>query len=363
MSARPGPDREPQRERAPHRDRWALLAPPRSLAPLAVAIAAGALLLHELQNVLLPFVIAAVTAYVCVPLVEVVTARTRLPRWTVALCVLACLMGSCALLGYFGLPTLVRQVQAVAGDLHGAVADFVRAVMGTHSLQLGDSKLDAQRVADLIIAGLERQQTPAQLVMLIGWAAAAAFGFMLVWVLMGYFLLDARSIAAGLLWLVPPGKRADAERISCELDPLLRRYFLGVALVVAYATAAAYLGLGIVLGLHHALLLALLTGVLEIVPVIGPLAAAVMAGLMAVQQSASAADIWAYVGYATVLRLTIDQLVGPLVLGKAARVHPVVVILCFLAGGALFGIVGMILAVPGALMVKVTLSVLYREAP
>ncbi|HTL93705.1 MAG TPA: hypothetical protein VL176_15235, partial [Steroidobacteraceae bacterium] len=97
MSARPGPDREPQRERAPQRDRWAPLAPPRSLAPLAVAIAAGALLLHELQNVLLPFVIAAVTAYVCVPLVEVVTARTRWPRWVVALCVLACLMGSCAL--------------------------------------------------------------------------------------------------------------------------------------------------------------------------------------------------------------------------------------------------------------------------
>jgi len=39
------------------------------------------------------------------------------------------------------------------------------------------------------------------------------------------------------------------------------------------------------------------------------------------------------------------------------------VIFCFLAGGALFGIVGMILAVPGALVVKVTLSVLYREAP
>jgi len=180
---------------------------------------------------------------------------------------------------------------------------------------------------------------------------------------MGYFLLDARPIAAGLLWLVPPGKRADAERIWHELDPLLRRYFIGVALVVAYASAAAYLGLGIVLGLHHALILALLTGVLEIIPVIGPLAAAVMAGLMAVQQAASAADIWAYVGYATVLRLSIDQLVGPLVLGKAARVHPVVVILCFLAGGALFGIVGMILAVPGALLVKVTLSVLYRQAP
>ena len=47
---------------------------------------------------------------------------------------------------------------------------------------------------------------------------------------------------------------------------------------------------------------------------------------------------------------------------NAARVHPVVVIFCLLAGGTLFGVVGMILAVPAALLVKVTLSVIYREA-
>ena len=86
------------------------------------------------------------------------------------------------------------------------------------------------------------------------------------------------------------------------------------------------------------------------------------AGLVAVQQAASPWNIWAYVGYAVALRLSIDQLVGPLVLGKAARVHPVVVIFGFLVGGALFGIAGMILAVPFALLIKVTLSVLYREA-
>jgi predicted PurR-regulated permease PerM len=355
-AAKPGPEREPQRER------WALIAPPRSLTPVLLAIAAGALLLHELQNVLLPFVIAAVIAYVCTPLVDAVTVRTRLPRWLVALCVLAALMGTAVLLGFLGLPSLLRQVEGLTADLHGAVADFVQAMIGTRSLQLFGSNLDAQRVADLIVAGLQREETPAQLMSLLGWGAAAAFGFMLVWVLMGYFLIDAHAIAAGLLWLVPPHKRGESQRIWHELDPLLRRYFIGVALVVAYATAAAYLGLGLVLGLHHALVLALLTGVLEIIPMIGPVAAAVMAGLVAVHQAATSSDVWAYVGYATVLRLSIDQLVGPFVLGNAARVHPVVVIFCFLAGGALFGIVGMILAVPIALVVKVTLSVRYREA-
>jgi predicted PurR-regulated permease PerM len=356
MSARqPAPDREPQRER------WAMPAPSRSLTALVLAILAAALLVYLLRNVLLPFVIAAVIAYLCTPLIERLTARTGLPRRLVALCLLAALMAGAALLGFLGVPPLLRQVESLLADLHGSVADFMRAIIGTHSVQLLGSTLDAQRLADLIVGGLQQEMTGAQLLKLVGWSVAGLFGFMLVWVLVTYFLLDTQAIAAGVLWLVPPRRRAQVERIWHELDPLLRRYFIGVAAVVAYATVVAYLGLGLLLGLHHAVVLALLTGVLEIIPIVGPVAAAVMAGLVAVQQAATSWDIFAYAIYATALRLSIDQLVGPLVLGNAARVHPVVVIFCFLAGGALFGIVGMILAVPTALLVKVTLSVLYRE--
>lgn len=356
-AAQPGPDREPRRERAP----WTVVTPARSLTPRVLAIGSVGLVLYFLQSILLPFVIAAVTAYVCAPLIDWVMLRTRLPRWPVALCVLALLMGATALLGFLGLPVLLGQVQSLMTDLHGAITDLMRALIGKHSVHMLGATLDAERAAEQIVGALQRWMSGGQLLTMVGWGAAAAFGFMLVWVLMGYFLVDAPAMASGLRWLVPPGRRALAEQVWHELDPALRRYFIGVAAVVAYATAAAYLGLGLLLGLHHALALALLTGVLEIIPVIGPLAAAVIAGLVAVEQAATARDIWAYIGYAVALRLSIDQLVGPIVLGNAARLHPVVVIFCFLAGGALFGIVGMILAVPSALLLKASLSVLYRE--
>lgn len=65
--------------------------------------------------------------------------------------------------------------------------------------------------------------------------------------------------------------------------------------------------------------------------------------------------------YATTPAISIDQLFGPLVLGAAARLHPVLVIFCFLSGRLLFGVVGVILAGPMALVVKTTLTVLYDE--
>ena len=122
-----------------------------------------------------------------------------------------------------------------------------------------------------------------------------------------------------------------------------------------------YVGLGLFLGIPHAFLLALLTGFLEMIPVIGPGASALIAGLVALHYATGIGPIIAYALYATALRISIDQLFGPLALGTAARLHPVLVIFCFLAGGVLFGMVGVIMAVPVALAVKVTLMLLYDE--
>ena len=149
------PRRDPDRDGQHERDRWMSRAPARSLTPLVLAVAAAALLLHLLQNILLPFVIAAVVAYVCAPLVDSLRQWTRLPRWAIALGLLAVLMAIATLLGFWGLPPLLRQVQSVAGDLHGAVADFTRALIGSGSVQLLGSTLDAQHVADLVVNALQ----------------------------------------------------------------------------------------------------------------------------------------------------------------------------------------------------------------
>jgi predicted PurR-regulated permease PerM len=97
------------------------------------------------------------------------------------------------------------------------------------------------------------------------------------------------------------------------------------------------------------------------IPVIGPGLAVVIAGLVAIHSAAGIGAIIAYALYAIALRISIDQLFGPLALGTAARLHPVLVIFCFLSGAFLFGIVGVIMAVPVALVVKITLALLYDE--
>jgi predicted PurR-regulated permease PerM len=332
-----------------------------SLAAAAIVVAV-AVPLYLLRGVLLPFVLAGIVAYVCTPLVDGLAARVKLPRWLFALAMVLVLMACAALIAWLGVPALLREVERVAGDLHGSVQGVAQALIGRHTLELMGEPVSASSVATYVVSGVHAWLgDDARIAYVAAFGVAGFFGIILVWVLLGYFLIDAHRVASGLLSLVPPARRPFVLEVWRELDPLLRRYFIGVALVVVYASGAAYVGLGLVLGLHHAVFLAALTGLLELIPVVGPAAAAIIAGLVAVQHSSSAWNILAYIAYAVALRVSIDQFFGPIVLGRAARVRPIVVIFCFLAGGVLFGIVGVILAVPVALTVKVVLANLYGE--
>jgi len=331
---------------------------PRAAVMIVVAVA----FLYLVRGILLPFVVAGIVAYVCTPLVDGLARRSGLPRWVFALAVVLVLMAFASLVAWLGVPALLRETEHVTGDLRGTVQGFMEAWIGKHTITLMGEPINAASLATYAVDGLRAWLgQDARIAYVAAYGVAGFFGVILLWVLLGYFLIDAHRLASGLLWLVPPARRPFVLKVWRELDPLLRRYFIGVALVVVYASSAAYIGLGVALGLHHAVFLAMLTGLLEVIPIVGPVAAAVIAGLVAVRHAVSAWDILAYVLYAVALRVSIDQFFGPIVLGHAARVRPIIVIFCFLSGGVLFGVVGVILAVPVALGVKVVLANVYGE--
>ena len=301
-------------------------------------------------------------AYIAPPAIEWAIARTRLPRPIFVFLVFALFLLLATLVAYLGIPPLAREMTHVFNDFETIVRELAQRMIGSGKISLLGQPMDAGQLATTVGNGLRNWFAQTGVLATLGAAVLGTmFGVLLTLVLLFYFLLDGPSMARGLLQLVPPRQRPLIAHIWTVLDPVLKRYFIGVLIVVAYAAAAAYVGLGLVLGIPHAVLLALLSGVLEMLPVIGPGAAAVIAGLVAVHSAAGIGAIIAYALYATALRISIDQLFGPVALGTAARVHPVLVIFCFLSGALLFGIVGVIMAVPVALVVKVTLALPYDE--
>jgi predicted PurR-regulated permease PerM len=331
---------------------------------IIIGAIALALFFYVIRLILLPFVLAGIVAYICTPALDWAARRTRWPRPLFAVALFLILFGIILATAVFAAESLVAETRATAADLQGTLENLARQTIGEGSVSLFGHSMNAHDLAQATLSRMSDWvgQTD-QLALFTGYGLAVGMGAFLSIVLLFYFLVSGRRVAYGLFWIVPPRRRPLAARIWARLDPVLMRYFIGVIGVVAYATVAAYIGLGVILGIRHAVLLALLTGVLEIVPVIGPTMAAVLAGLVSLRTASGIANIFEYAAYATILRLSIDQLVGPVVLGRAAHVHPVLIIFCFLAGGVVLGVPGVVLAVPVALIVKSTLATIYGDEP
>jgi predicted PurR-regulated permease PerM len=336
-----------------------------STGTILFVITATAVTVYELQLVLIPFVLAAVVSYICAPAIAFVSARAHLPRLLVSIVAFLILLAFGAAIGWLGIPPLAREMTHVATDLQGTLDHLAEALVGGGTVNLFGQAMDAHQLAAATGKVIRDWIANVRVLSVIaGSAFVGGFGFLLTLVLLFFFMVTGPSIVRGLLWLVPPGERPLIEdHILLQLDPVLRRYFIGVIAVVCFAAVFAYAGLGLMLGIPHAVFLALITGLLEAIPIVGPATAAVVAGFVAIQHNSSLGAIIGYAIYLTALRLSIDQLFGPLVLGAAGRVHPALVIFCFLAGGTLFGVVGVIAGVPVALVIKATLSALYDEPP
>ena len=327
--------------------------------PLAAGIAVILVFLFFVRHILLPFILAAALAFVLTPLVDLMHRRSRLPRWMGAVIIYIGVLITLALLGYFVGGPLVRDVADVVQKFPQMLHNLINQFSGMAQEAVGHP-IDSRAVTTLVLDELRALVGSGTLLSLAGYGVAAVFGAVLLLVLLLYFLISGKTVAAGVFWLVPPEYRREVGAIVDKVLPLLWRYFVGLLVVVTYTTTAAWIGLGVVYQLPRAPLLAVMIGLLELVPLIGPAASIAIIALNAAQQTGPFA-ILGLIVFAVALRISIDQLVGPLVLGQVARLHPVVIIFAFLSGAVLFGVIGLLLAVPVAASIKIVLTTYYAE--
>lgn len=278
-----------------------------------------------------------------------------LERSLVYLCVLAIF----GLLGYWLGGAVIQDLAQVIRQFPQLLHRLIDELVPVFSAVI-KQPIDPDLLANEIMSDLTTVFGGAEALKFAGYGVAAIFGFVLTLVLLIYFLVSGKRVAAGILWLVPPEYRAGVERITTKILPMLWRYFVGLVAIISYTSSVAAIGFVLVFHLPHAPLLSITVGFLELIPVVGPAVSMALVCLIAIQQAGLLA-VASLAGFAVALRLSIDQIVGPLVLGRAAHLHPVVIIFSFLSGAALFGIIGLLLAVPVAASIKIILSVYYSE--
>ncbi|HET6745682.1 MAG TPA: AI-2E family transporter [Candidatus Limnocylindria bacterium] len=180
--------------------------------------------------------------------------------------------------------------------------------------------------------------------------AGFVLGLVVIPVWLFFVLKDRERLPAAVERALPDGWRPDARNVMALFAAVGGRWVRGQLVLGAAIFMATVIGLTILtlVGFSEfgefTLVLALIAGVLEWFPIIGPIIAAVPAILIGLTISPAAA-LAAVVVYTAIQQLE-NNLLVPKVIGDAVKLHPAVMILALVAGGALFGIGGAILAAP-----------------
>lgn len=317
------------------------------------------LLTYTLRYTLIPFVFAIVIGFVLDPLVEASARRLNGHRWPMSVLLSIAIVGGVGFGIYWIGETAVRDLSGVFDKLPHMIQDAAKSLLGPQGITLFGTHYTPQQMSSLVMNGAASALSAAQVMLALQIGAGAVAAVILTFVLIPYFLISGRRLAEGAIWLIPPERRGSVHEMLPKLIPMLRRYVVGLCGVVVYTAVVAYIGLGLVFHVPAASLLSVVVGFLELIPVIGPITSMLLIGLSAAQIGTFTAVFLMI--FALALRLSIDNLVGPLLLGNAVTVHPVVVIFGFIIGAVLFGVIGLLLAVPTAACIKLILAHYYAE--
>ncbi|MFZ0293473.1 MAG: AI-2E family transporter [Candidatus Sulfotelmatobacter sp.] len=170
-----------------------------------------------------------------------------------------------------------------------------------------------------------------------------------------FFLKDGRSFSQVLLDLVQSRPQRELlQGVLSDLNQMLA-HFIRAQLILAALTLAVYsIALGM-MGMPYALVLGTLGGLLEFIPVIGPLAAAVV--IVSVSLLVGFPHWLALIIFLGVWRLIQDYVTSPRIMGQSVELHPLAAIFGVMAGGEVAGILGIFLSIP----VMASLRIVFRR--
>ena len=329
--------------------------------PILAGLVLAGLLVYLLQPILMPFLVGALLAYLGDPLADRLEAR-RVPRTLAVTIVFGVLILAILGLVLLLVPMIGAQIEALREALPAMIRWAQSTALPWVERQL-DVELREQLALDQVAATItanwrETTNLAGAIVARVSRSSLAFFGWLasvaLIPVVTFYLLRDWDLLVRRIRDLLPRRNEPAISRLASECDEVLGAFLRGQLLVMLALGLIYTVGLGL-LGLDLALLIGMVAGLASIVPYLGTIIGVVAALLATMFQFG---DLWHLLGVAAVFvvgQMLEGMLLTPILVGDRIGLHPVAVIFAVLAGGQLFGFVGILLALPAAAVIMVLL--------
>lgn len=323
-------------------------------------------ILYLLAPVFTPFLVGALLAYLGDPFTDRLE-NLRLSRTLAVIIVFTVMSLAGLILLLIFIPLLQEQIVTLLDRLPHLLSWIQEVFLPWLSLALGvntdNINLDVLRqtltenwrdLGDIVGLLLGKVSHSGQ------WFLAWLAYLILVPVVTFYLLRDWDILVKNIHGLVPKQYTATFVKLSGECDSVLAEFLRGQMLVMLALGVIYSLGLWIV-GLEFALLIGMLAGLVSFVPYLGGIAGIAVAGLVGFMQYHDIIHL-VYIALVFGIGQAIEgMLLSPLFVGDRIGLHPVAVIFAVMAGGQLFGFIGILLALPVAAVIVVLLRFVHQH--
>lgn len=331
---------------------------------ILVGIAIVLFFLYKIQSVLAYIAIALVASLLGRPIVLFFRKKLKLNNTLAVIATMFVLIGIIAGIIALFIPLLVSQGQNLSllniEALQSNVENLYR--QATNYLGLSSSEIEQGIKDSKIFANLDFGFIPNILNSFVSVLGSLSIGLFSVLFITFFFLKDSKLFEGGLMVFVPDNKESRLIKSINTIKDLLSRYFLGLVLQIMILFIIYSIVL-FIFGIENAIVIAFLCALLNLIPYVGPIIGGILMMILTMTSNLGAdfssvilpKTIYVMIGF------TIGQMVDnffsqPFIFSSSVKSHPLEIFLIIIIGGLLFGITGMIIAVPGYTAIKVILK-------
>jgi len=304
-----------------------------------LAVVAGSFALNYARSILIPFVLAVFLTYIIHPVADLLQQRMRTPRWAA---LVTTFLLALILIGVTGL--------VVTSNIRGLLADletYRERIVGiaNWSVQLAQ-RFGVELNRELITEGLKKLNLFNEVAQFAGQFVNFISTTILVLIFLMFLLSGQKT-------------QTKSNGIYAEIDHKIRKYLLtkfttsGVTGVLTWIILA-------LLGVELAFMFGLLAFLLNFIPTFGSLIATFAPLPVVFMQTNSVATIVSAIALPGAVQFTVGNIIEPKLMGESLDLHPAVILLALMFWGLLWGVVGMILAVPIMAVIKIVLNRISR---
>jgi predicted PurR-regulated permease PerM len=341
---------------------------------IAVGLLVGGML-WAARNVLLPYLLGLVLAYLLLPLVNWLESHMpgRIRRLGAArvisilltyLLVIAVVAGVLA----FFVPLVADQVKVLIQNwpqLTSRVQDWGTRGFGWYNTIIDSLQSISPGWRETIENGLQNlaadaittvQEGVIATIRTLSSTISFIIGLVVIPFWLFYILHDESQVKTGVMRAIPRQLRADVQCMTRLIDDVLSAYIRGQLLLVLFVGGMATIAL-LIIGVPFALVLGVIAGIFEVLPYVGPILGAIPAILVALLSDPVSA-IWVAVSFFAIQQVE-NLILVPRISGESVQLHPAMVMVVLVIGNELAGFLGMLVAVPITAVIRDVFKYLY----